>query len=70
MTEATKVIIKNNRIYLYSADENYPRQTQQPPGLLIVADLMTGKTLYKGKLEAEKGTEIEGILRIHSMEIK
>ena len=70
MTEATKVIIKNNRIYLYSADENYPRQTQQPPGQLIVADLMTGKTLYKGRLEAKKGTEIEGILRIHYMEIK
>ncbi|WP_078409499.1 hypothetical protein [Priestia abyssalis] len=66
----TRVIIKNNRIYLYSADESYPRQTQQPPGLLVVSDLMTGKKLYKGKLVAKKGTEIEGILRIHYMEIK
>lgn len=68
--EDTKLIIKKDRIYLYSADESYPRQTQQPSGLLIVADLMTGKTLYKGKLEAKKGTEMKGVLRINYMEIK
>ncbi|RFU71510.1 hypothetical protein D0469_01340 [Peribacillus saganii] len=69
-TEDTKVIIKNSRIYLYSADESYPRQTKQPPAQLIIADLMTGKTVYKGKLVAKKGTEMEGILRTHYMEIK
>ena len=68
--EDTKLIIKKDRIYLYSADESYPRQTQQPPGLLIVADLMTGKKLYKGELKAKKGTEMKGILRINNMEIK
>lgn len=68
--EDTKLIIKKDRIYLYSADESYPRQTQQPQGLLIVADLMTGKKLYKGELKAKKGTEMKGILRINNMEIK
>ncbi|PLT35230.1 hypothetical protein [Bacillus sp. V5-8f] len=70
MTEDTKVIIKNSRIYLYSADETYPRKTKQPPGQLIVADLNTGKELYKGQLKAKKGTEMEGILRINYMEIQ
>ncbi|PLS17261.1 hypothetical protein CVD28_11870 [Bacillus sp. M6-12] len=65
-------IIKNDRIYIFTAESIHTENSStQMPGVLIVADLKTGKVLYKGKVKPFKtGKESNDNLWINYMEVK